>query len=161
MNRVPLLLSFAAAACMGCASRGAMDQTSLPYVRFEQTPCFGPCAVFVLEVESSGAAVWTVRKPFLEGPLASFGPGTYRAELPMAAHLSVLDAAEAVDFTSLLPLYDNPRIMDLPSTRYTVGATSVEQRYGGPDLSILTSAFFRALEVAVWQKDPSASSPQN
>jgi len=161
MNRTPLLLAFASAVLLGCASRGTEEQGSLPPLRFEQTPCFGPCAVFVLEVESSGAAVWTVRKPFLEGPLASFGPGTYRAELPMAAHLSVLDAAEVVDFTSLLPLYDNPRIMDLPSTRYTVGATSVEQRYGGPDLSILKSAMYRVLEAADWQEDSTGTSPQN
>lgn len=161
MNRAPLLLAFASAILLGCASRGTEEQGSLPPLRFEQTPCFGPCAVFVLEVESSGAAVWEVRKPFLEGPFAAFGPGTYRAQLPAASHRAVVDAAEAVDFAKLLPRYDNPRIMDLPSTRYTVGATSVEQRYGGPDLSLLTSAFFRALEVAVWQKDPSASSPQN
>jgi hypothetical protein len=51
--------------------------------------------------------------------------------------------------------------MDLPSTRYTVGATSVEQRYGGPDLSILKSAIYRVLEAADWQEDFTGTSPQN
>jgi hypothetical protein len=151
MSRVMFLLVLAAAAFTGCASHGVAEQAALPPVRFEQTPCFGPCAVFVLSVDANGAAVWEVRKAFLEGPLSAFGPGTYRAQIPAEAHKAVVDAAETVDFARLLPRYDDPRVMDLPSTRYAVGTASVEQRYGGPDLSVLKSAFLQVLETAVWQ----------
>lgn len=101
----------------------------------------------------------TVRKPFLEGPLVHIEAGVYRGKVSKELTSAVMQAAEQVQFETLEARYDNPRIMDLPSTLYTVGTHSVEQRYGGPDLSALKASFYRLLEATEWM--PVASTTEH
>jgi len=146
---------FSVAAC-SAPRESAATRAAL---RFEQTPCFGPCAVFVLDVSEAGNGTLTVRKPFLEGPLVHIEAGVYRGKVSKELTSAVMQAAEQVQFETLEARYDNPRIMDLPSTLYTVGTHSVEQRYGGPDLSALKASFYRLLEATEWM--PVASTTEH
>ena len=156
MNRVALALLLGLCSAAACSSPRDAAVPQVP-LRFEQTPCFGPCAVFVLDVSASGDAQLTLRKPFLEGPLAPLNAGTYRATVSDALRATVVQTAEQVRFESLDARYDNPRVMDLPSTKYTIGSHTVEQRYGGPDLSALKASFYAILETTVWESISASS----
>jgi len=156
MNVTAFALLLGLCSLAGCSAPEHVA-VSARALRFEQTPCFGPCAVFVLEVAETGEATLAIRKPFLEGALMHLQIGTYRGEVSDVLHSAVVRAAEQVKFETLDARYDNPRIMDLPSTKYSVGTHAVEQRYGGPDLSVLKAAFYELLETTVWTSVTPAS----
>lgn len=160
MNGTAFALLLCLCGAAACASHRGDAGHDVP-LRFEQTPCFGPCAVFVFDVSASGEALLTVRKPFAEGPLVHLTAGTYRAEISRELRTAVIRAAEHVAFETLDARYDNPRVMDLPSTKYTIGSHTVEQRYGGPDLSALKASFYLLLETAAWESTASATTPEH
>lgn len=132
------------------SSSGAADSSLAAHVCYERTHCFGPCPVFQATWEEDGTATLTLIRPFLEGPLASLETGTYSGKWSPGAMAEIETEARKVNYTELAAVYDNPRVMDVPSVITCWGGHEVKNRFGGPDLKPLYIAFDALMASTEW-----------
>ena len=156
MIRRALLAVFVALGCLtwSCgttqdtASCGASDAV---LVGLERTPCHGRCPVYSLRVLSDGRATLDVRRFCDEAFGRSLSQGRHTAQVDVGVWGLVADEARAMGFDTLAARYDDPRVMDLPSTTLTIRDRSVMNRYGGPNLNELYTRIERLVGRMDWQ----------
>ena len=129
------------ASCAGPKQYLKGEDTAL--LSYSKSMCFGPCPAFTLEVDSDGSARFNGRAHIQpEGAHT----GTWSQEdlqsLAAIAHASRLDHKAGT--------YDNPLVMDLPSTQLNMGPYRVLDRMNGPDLSALYNALDSLISVTNW-----------
>ena len=126
----PLLVSCLLLTCLltGCdGSRSFLKTAEGPVLYYERSMCFGPCPAFRLEVDPDGQARFNGR--------ANVSPmGQHEGTWPLEWLECLADEAHAIGFADKAGAYDNPLIMDLPSTRVTFGPHHILDRVNGPDL---------------------------
>jgi len=113
--------------------------------RFQQTPCFGSCPVYVLTLFKGGRARF-------EGTNFVKPIGTYEAEWSQSDLLKMKELAAEIDFYELASIYDNSNVTDLPSSITTLSTfegegeyKTVINRYGGPEKLKQLERFFEEL----------------
>tara|TARA_B100000768_G_C11277359_1_gene376628 strand:+ start:2470 stop:2997 length:528 start_codon:yes stop_codon:yes gene_type:complete len=123
-------------------------------IHFEKTACFGRCTAFQFTWNEDNTTDLEITRPFLDGPLSTLESGKYQGQLSTKLArklLQSLDAeATACGYETLANEYDNPRVTDLPSTITEIGGKRVQNRYGGPNLNKLYSAFQEILDQIEW-----------
>ena len=130
------------------ASRGASDAV---LVGLDRTPCHGHCPVYSLRVLSDGRATLDVGRFCDEAFGRSLSQGRHTAQVDVGVWGLVADEARAMGFDTLAARYDDPRVMDLPSTTLTIRDRSMMNRYGGPNLNELYTRIERLVGRMDWQ----------
>lgn len=128
-------------------------------LRYEKTHCYGPCPVFQATWMEDGTATLQLIRPFLEGPMAVLEPGAYVGKWKTEAMEDITTQAKKLDYSNLDNIYDNPRVMDVPSVITSIGGHEVKNRFGGPDLKPLYRSFDRLLETTQWTPATASGSP--
>jgi hypothetical protein len=123
-------------------------------LRYEKTHCFGPCPVFQAAWKEDGTATLQLIRPFLEGPLAAMEPGAYVGKWDLGALDGIEADARSLGYGRLEKVYDNPRVMDVPSVITRIGGHEVKNRFGGPNLKSLYSSFDALMEATQWTQVP-------
>lgn len=119
------------------------SEPGAPLLEYARTMCFGPCPAFELEVDSEGHARFNGRVHIQpEGRHTGTWSKETLHELAQMAHDLRLDEKAGT--------YDNPRIMDLPSTRLAMGSHRVLDRINGPDLTALYTRLDSLISVTDW-----------
>ena len=96
-------------------------------IYYERTVCFGTCPSFIFTIDSDGSATYEGRN-FVDLI------GKYSGESSPADIASVMKVAKEVGYDTLQTSYDNPLVIDLPSTITIIGDKKVLNRYRGPAL---------------------------
>jgi hypothetical protein len=139
----------------GHSSEVAKEATEQSPLFFEKTACFGRCPVFVFQGDGNQHFSLKITQPFYKGNLARFEPGQYNATLSpnesKRFNERVLAAAEAVRFSTLERVYDNPMVTDLPSTILEIQGHRVANRYGGPNLNTLYAEIETLIDSFQWR----------
>lgn len=130
------------------ASREVSDAV---LVGLKRTPCHGRCPVYSLRVLSDGRATLDVARFCDEAFGRSLSQGRHTAQVDVGVWGLVADEAWAMGFDTLAARYDDPRVMDLPSTTLTIRDRSVMNRYGGPNLNELYTRIERLVGRMDWQ----------
>ena len=130
------------------ASREVSDTVLVGLVR---NPCHGRCPVYSLRVLSDGRATLDVGRFCDEAFGRSLSQGRHTAQVDVGVWGLVADEALAMGFDTLAARYDDPRVMDLPSTTLTIRDRSVMNRYGGPNLNELYTRIERLVGRMDWQ----------
>ena len=156
MMRGPLLLMFVALGCLTWSCGTTQDTTSEgtsyeTLVGLERTPCHGRCPVYSLRVLSDGRATLDVGRFCDDAFGRSLSQGRHTAQVDVGVWGLVADEARAMGFDTLAARYDDPRVMDLPSTTLTIRDRSVMNRYGGPNLNELYTRIERMVGRMDWQ----------
>tara|TARA_Y100000385_G_C13095602_1_gene641096 strand:+ start:3072 stop:3599 length:528 start_codon:yes stop_codon:yes gene_type:complete len=141
------------------ASSNVNQLDSLAFVGplfLEKTACFGPCPAFQFYWNETQLATITITRPFREGPLSTLSPGNYQGVVTMEKvrlHSREIQAAtQSCRYEELEPLYDNPRVTDLPATITEINGTRVTNRYGGPDLNNLYLTIQTLIDGIEWSE---------
>lgn len=125
-------------------------------VFMEKTACFGPCSAFQFHWNEAQLVTITITRPFREGPLSTLSPGNYHGVVTMEEarlHSREIQAAtQSCNYEELEPLYDNPRVTDLPATITEIKGTRVTNRYGGPDLNNLYRTIQTLIDSIEWSE---------
>lgn len=133
---------------VGCAgNRTYLRSDADPVLTYGRTMCFGPCPAFSLEVDRDGLVRFNGR-----AHVDPIGPHTGRwteADLQRLAQRAL-----EVDLAGKAGTYDNPMIMDLPSTQLTFGPHKVVDRVDGPDLEALYAALDSLISITEWKPVP-------
>ena len=143
--KAPLASSLLAACILiGCGgSRSYLKTKEGPVLYYERSMCFGPCPAFRLEVDPNGKARFNGR--------ANVSPmGQHQGTWPLEWLESLADEAHAIGFADKAGTYDNPLIMDLPSTRVTFGPHRVLDRVNGPDLGQFYAILDSLIAATEW-----------
>lgn len=124
-------------------------------IYYERTVCFGRCPAFVFQWDGNDLLSLTVKRPFYEGNMMKFVPGSYRAtinpEESERFNERILRAAERFSFSTLDSVYDSPMVTDLPSTILEIQGHRVTNRYKGPDLKDLYAEIEEQMATFGWQ----------
>jgi len=107
--------------------------------------------VYSLRVQSDGRATLDVGRFCDEAFGRSLSQGRHTAQVDVGVWGLVADEARAMGFDTLAARYDDPRVMDLPSTTLTIHDRSVMNRYGGPNLNELYTRIERLVGRMDWQ----------
>ena len=101
-------------------------------ITLERGPCFGPCPVYRVTVNSEGKVEW-----FGEAFVASLGPDTW--EIPLDSVAALEDALARTDFEKLGDKCTDYSVTDMSSVRISVvfddGTTKTIEDYHG-DFSV-------------------------
>lgn len=132
-------------ACTGASCSGPRQYLSgsAPVLSYSRTMCFGPCPAFELEVDGNGTARFNGR--------AHIQPeGRHVGRFSEADLLALARTAHELRLDQLAGTYDNPMVMDLPSTRLNFGGHAVLDRINGPDLTALYSQLDSLIRQTTW-----------
>ena len=156
MIRGVLSAWFVALGCLAWSCGSTQETTSsgssdAVLVGLERTPCHGRCPVYSLRVLSDGRATLDVGRFCDEAFGRSLSQGRHTAQVDVGIWGLVADEARAMGFDTLAARYDDPRVMDLPSTTLTIHDWSVMNRYGGPNLNELYTRIERLVGRMDWQ----------
>ena len=156
MIRRALSAVFVALGCLAWSCGTTQDTASREVsdavlVGLERTPCHGRCPVYSLRVLSDGRATLDVRRFCAAAFGRSLSQGRHTAQVDVGVWGLVADEARAMGFDTLAARYDDPRVMDLPSTTLTIRDRSVMNRYGGPNLNELYTRIERLVGRMDWQ----------
>lgn len=133
------LLLLVAAVLGGCAGPSQyLKPADGVWLRYERTPCFGPCPAFLLEVDAEGRARFHGRRH-------ATPEGQHEAQWDAATLRGIAEAAHQVSLRNHAGTYDNPMVTDLPAKRLTLGATSLIDRMDGPPIG----AFYDHLDSLI------------
>lgn len=139
------------------ASSNVNQLDSLPFLGplvFEKTACFGPCPAFQFHWNEAQLATLTITRPFREGPLSALSPGNYQGVVTMKEvrlyNREIHAAAQSCSYGELDPIYDNPRVTDLPATITEINGKRVTNRHGGPDLNNLYRTIQTLIDSIEW-----------
>lgn len=115
---------------------------------YEKTACFGTCPIFRFELYNDGTALY-------HGVNFVNMIGDYEAEISESSRTAVLREAEAIHFSDMKDLYDEPHVTDLPSVITGVRTKDqlkvVTSRRGGPnELKSLYAVFDEIIKNAQW-----------
>jgi len=133
----------------GCANSGLNKpslEDSSPIVRLECSPCFGPCPTYTVEVYSDGRAQY-------HGERYTDLDGQWSGRVVLTDLNHVLTVAREMGFGGLEEVYDDPRIMDLPSQTFSIEGYTVKSRYGGPDFKPLKEAIEKMVAAGDWHRE--------
>lgn len=129
---------------VGCNGPAAYLQTDEePWLRYERTPCFGPCPAFILEVESSGHVRYNGQRNVTH-------EGTFRALWDEPTQKAVARAAHEADFKQKAGVYDNPLVTDLPTKRILLGGHVFIDRVDAPSMEGLYSVLDSLISITHW-----------
>lgn len=128
----------------GCSSPAAYLKTAEePWLRYERTPCFGPCPAFILEVNSDGDARYNGRRN------VKF-EGTFRGRWDEQTLRTVAEAAHQADLKRNAGVYDNPLVTDLPTKRILLGGCVFVDRIEAPPMDDLYGVLDSLISVTDW-----------
>jgi len=142
------VLGICGASCTG--PKQYLKGEGSPILSYSKSMCFGPCPAFTLEVESDGTARFNGR--------AHIEPkGPHTGKWSTADLEALAEIAHSSQLRHKAGTYDNPLIMDLPSTRLTMGPYHVLDRINGPDLSVLYYSLDSLIRVTTWTPEVASS----
>ncbi len=118
-------------------------------IYYSRTPCFGMCPIFSLVVYSNGEAHY-------EGQNFTNLIGTYRTQWNMASLQTINKKAEQIGYFRMEEVYDNDKIMDLPSVITAIRTEKklkwVTNRYKAPkELSSLYDLLDETIAKSTWK----------
>jgi hypothetical protein len=138
----------AALMAVGCHGPQAyLKGENAPLLTYERTMCFGSCPAFKLDIQADGHVYFNGRahtKPL----------GKYRAQWPESDLQKLAQTAANLRLDKKAGTYDNPMIMDLPSTRLRFGNHQVLDRIDGPDLKELYVLLDSLIATTTWSPEP-------
>ncbi|MBI1268413.1 MAG: hypothetical protein GC193_13380 [Cryomorphaceae bacterium] len=114
-------------------------------IYYERTVCFGTCPSFIFTIDSDGSASYEGRN-FVDLI------GKHSGESSPMDIASVMKIAKEVGYDTLQTAYDNPLVMDLPSTITIIGEKKVLNRYQGPALEGLYNHLDKLIAEIQWTK---------
>lgn len=114
-------------------------------IYYERTVCFGTCPSFVFTIDSHGSATYEGRN-FVDLI------GKYSGESSPVDIASVTKVAKEMGYDTLQTSYDNPLVMDLPSTITVINGKKVLNRYQGPALEGLYNQLDQIISEINWTK---------
>ena len=133
-----------AALLSSCAGPSAYLKTNTePWLRYERTPCFGPCPAFILEVDSDGRARYNGRRNVAQ-------EGTFRGQWSKAQIQRVAETAHEVAFKDKAGVYDNPMVTDLPTKRILLSGMAFVDRVDAPPVDALYTLMDSLISVTDW-----------
>ena len=133
-----------AALLSSCAGPSAYLKTNTePWLRYERTPCFGPCPAFILEVDSDGRAQYNGRRNVVQ-------EGTFRGQWSKAQIQRVAEMAHEVAFKDKAGVYDNPMVTDLPTKRILLSGMAFVDRIDAPPVDALYTLMDSLISVTDW-----------
>ncbi|TYP98269.1 hypothetical protein C7447_103440 [Tenacibaculum adriaticum] len=91
------------------------------FLSFRKTECFGDCPVYDVSVDKEGNVTYNGKKYVVE-------EGTREFKLTDKEFSALKEKLNKNDFSSYKEVYDNPKIMDLPSTFITHKGKQVQIR---------------------------------
>ena len=135
---------------MGWGCRGPksfLKSDASPLLSYERTMCYGSCPAFKLDLQADGAV-------FFHGRAHTQPLGKYRAQWSPADLSKLAQTAVDVQLDKKAGTYDNPMIMDLPSTRLHFGEHRVLDRIDGPDLKAIYNVLDSLISASNWVPEP-------
>ena len=128
----------------GCGGPAAYLKTAEePWLRYERTPCFGPCPAFILDVTSNGEARYVGRRNVkIEGK--------FRAQWKEQDLRAVADEAHQANLKRHAGVYDNPLVTDLPTKHIRVGKHVLVDRIDAPKMDGLYGVLDSLISVTDW-----------
>lgn len=139
-----LLLIPALVMMAGCSGPAGYLQTAEePWLRYEHTPCFGPCPAFILEVNSNGDARYNGRRNVKN-------EGKFSGQWDEQFLRAVADAAHRADLKRNAGVYDNPMVTDLPTKRILLGGHVFVDRIDAPPMDGLYGVLDSLISITDW-----------
>lgn len=96
-------------------------------ISIRKTQCFGDCPAYEVYIDNQGNITYTGNAYVIE-------KGTRKFKLSDKEFASLKDKLNKKSFTSFKEVYDNPRIMDLPSTYITHDGKQIKIRLWSDDV---------------------------
>ena len=128
----------------GCSGPAAYLKTAEePWLRYERTPCFGPCPAFILEVNSNGDARYNGRRN------VKF-EGTFQGQWDEQTLHTVAESAHQANLKRNAGVYDNPLVTDLPTKRILLGGCVFVDRIEAPPMDDLYGVLDSLISVTDW-----------
>lgn len=121
------------------------ESEPIQVIYYERTVCFGTCPSFIFTMKSDGSATYEGRN-FVDLI------GKYDGESSPIEIAEVMQVAKQCGYDTLQTAYDNPMVMDLPSTITVIGDKEVLNRYKGPDLETLYAKLDQVISEINWVK---------
>ena len=131
----------ALASCSGPAAYLKTDTE--PWLRYERTPCFGPCPAFILEVDSEGQARFNGRRNVTP-------EGVFKGQWSAADLKRVAEAAHDVALKDKAGVYDNPMVTDLPTKRILLSGIVFVDRIDAPPVDRLYAVLDSLISSTGW-----------
>lgn len=130
-----------------CSGPSAYLKTDTePWLRYERTPCFGPCPAFLLEVDAEGHARYHGRRNVaLEG--------VHTGQWTEAQRERVAQVAAKVDFKNKAGVYDNPMVTDLPTKRLLLAGHQMVDRIDAPPIDALYAVLDSLMSSTLWSPE--------
>lgn len=113
--------AFASVNLNSSASLNNNEEVNTPLFKIEKTPCFGDCPVFKVSINETGKVTYKG----IENVLAI---GVQEFQLSDKEFNTLKEKLEKNNFSSFQKKYDNPKIMDLPSTFISYNGEQIEVR---------------------------------
>lgn len=139
------VLGFAVVALLSsCAGPSVYLKTDTePWLRYERTPCFGPCPAFILEVNSDGQARYNGRRNVT-------WEGVFQGQWTEAQMQEVAEVAHQMAFKDKAGVYDNPMVTDLPTKRILLSGMVFVDRVDAPPVDALYTLMDSLISVTGW-----------
>ena len=131
-------------ALANCSGPAAYLKTDTePWLRYERTPCFGPCPAFILEVDSKGQARFNGRRNVTP-------EGVFKGQWSAADLKRVAEAAHDVALKYMAGVYDNPMVTDLPTKRILLSGIVFVDRIDAPPVDRLYAVLDSLISSTGW-----------
>ena len=119
-------------------------------VMLKKTPCYGDCPIYNFQALNNGHATLIVGHITSEHFGLGLKEGEYEGTINSEDLKEIIELAEAIDYFSLKPKYDDEKIMDLPAAILSIEGHKVFNRFEGPNLDPLYSLIEQKMVEIQW-----------
>ena len=119
-------------------------------VSLQKTPCYGDCPVYMFQALNNGRATLTVGRMSQSRFGLELKEGNYEGVINSGELEEIVEYAKTIGYFDLAPVYDDKKVMDLPSSISSIEGHRVFNRFEGPNLEPLYNLIEDIISKVQW-----------